>query len=136
MDLDLSWEKKALIGLGVIALIIVIYAYNPLHSPGEVIVQNDTPAPQPLRTMPFTTTSSESNNTTQTNTTSLNITSQQAKEIAAETGLRTGEPASGSIKINNETISVWIVPLYKQNKLEKEVYVNKVNGNIVATKEF
>lgn len=84
----------------------------------------------PFNTSSNTDTSSNSNNSLQ------NITSQEAKEIAKEVGLRTGEPNSGTIEINNVTINVWIVSLYKQNKLVKEVYVNKEDGNIVTTKEF
>lgn len=133
MDLDLSWEKKLLIIFGVLALIIIIYAYNPFQETPEVLVHNQTYFPSQPITMPFNTSSGNESN--QTNGT-VTITSQQAKEIATEPNFTTGEPTSGTINLNNEVVAVWVVPLYQQNKLKKEVYVSKVNGNIVATREF
>lgn len=135
MDIEISWEKKVLIFLGIIALVIVIYAYNPFQGTREVIVANESTTPQTPRTMPFNVSSNDNNNTNQTPN-NVNITSQQAKEIASLPGFRTGEPVSGTLKVNNENVPVWIVPLYQENKLAKEVYVNRTDGIIVATKEF
>lgn len=84
----------------------------------------------------FNNTINNTTNTTNTNnTTSLNITADKAKEIAQEEGFIAGQPSQGSILINNQTVPVWIVPLYKDANVAKEVYVDIATGNIVATRE-
>lgn len=134
MDLDLTWEQKALIGVGVIVVIILIYAYGPFNSTPEANVMNDTSVPvSNPQLLPVN--SPSGNNSSNTNVT-VNITAQKAKEIAALQGYVTGTPAPGSIVINNQTVFVWIVPLSLNSKLAKEVYVDKTNGNIVATRDI
>jgi hypothetical protein len=136
MDWDFrewSWEKKALIGVAAIALIIIIYAYNPFApKPLGNVTNNVTPyiEPQPV---PFNTSTSNNSSNSSGNFT---ISKQQAKEIAKLPGYMTGDPTTGSVIINNQTITVWIVPLYKNNKLAKDVYVNSVDGIIVGTKDY
>jgi len=134
LDLDLTWEQKALIGVGVIVVIILIYAYGPFNSTPEANVMNDTSVPvSNPQLLPVN--SPSGNNSSNTNVT-VNITAQKAKEIAALQGYVTGTPAPGSIVINNQTVFVWIVPLSLNSKLAKEVYVDKTNGNIVATRDI
>jgi hypothetical protein len=135
MDLDLTWEQKGLIGVGVVVLVILIYAYGPFTPSTDVIENNNTTTivaePQLL---PINTPANE-NSSNNNGSVSLNITSQKAKEIASLPGYRTGNPSTGSIIINNETVFVWIVPLYQNNILAKDVYVDKSSGNIVATND-
>ncbi|MDI6644063.1 MAG: peptidase [Methanobacteriaceae archaeon] len=135
MDLELTWEKKALIAVGVIILIILIYAYGPFQSTPEVQIVNQTEQPSTVQTMPFPQPNS-TNNTNDTNNTDFKITKEQAQRIAEEPGYTTGEPTQGTININNKEIQVWIVPLLKNEKVEKEVYVDAENGSIVATKQL
>lgn len=147
VDLGPGWEKKALIVLGILTLIIVIYAYNPFQSTGDVEVQNqttettetpvETPAPQPA----------VSDNTTSDNTTNINITNEtngtfqisadEAKKIVttSNSGYTAGEPTQGTVTINNNAISVWIVPLMKNNIVSKKVYVDATSGTIVGNEE-
>jgi len=134
MDQELTWEKKALIVLGFITLIIIIYAYNPFQSTPEVQIVNQTEQPSTVQTMPFPKPNS-TNNTNETNNTDFNITKEQAQRIAEEPGYTTEEPTQGTININNKEVPVWIVPLSKNDKVEKEVYVDAENGSIVATKQ-
>ncbi|GAB4316303.1 MAG: hypothetical protein Kow0019_16870 [Methanobacteriaceae archaeon] len=134
MDQELTWEKKALIVLGFITLIIIIYAYNPFQSTPEVQIVNQTEQPSTVQTMPFPQPNS-TNNTNETNNTDFKITKEQAQRIAEEPGYTTGEPTQGTININNKEVPVWIVPLSKNDRVEKEVYVDAENGSIVATKQ-
>ena len=134
MDIDLTWEQKALIGVGVVVLIILIYAYGPFNMTPEVNVQNTTSTPvSNPQLLPVNSPENSSNNTTNG---TITITKQKAKEIASLPGYRTGDPSAGSIVINNQTVSVWIVPLYLNGKMTKEVYVDTANGSIVATRDF
>ncbi len=132
MDIDLSWEQKALIGVGVVVVIILIYAYGPFNSQPEVNVTNDTSFPMSNPQLLPVNSPSNNNSSNNTNVT-VNITAQKAKEIAvaAWPGYVAGSPT----EINNQTVFVWIVPLSLNNKLAKEVYVDKTNGNIVATRD-
>ncbi|MDO9045217.1 MAG: hypothetical protein Q7U35_07915 [Methanobacteriaceae archaeon] len=135
MDIDLSWEQKALIGVGVVVVIILIYAYGPFNSQPEVNVTNDTSFPiSNPQLIPVN--SPSGNNSSNNANVTVNITAQKAKEIAALPGYVTGTPTPGSIVINNQTVSVWIVPLSLNSKIVKEVYVDKTNGNIVATRDI
>jgi hypothetical protein len=136
MDIDLSWEQKALIGIGVVAIIILVYAYFPFNlSSNDVNVTNNSSAPVSNPQLLPVNSPSGNNSSNNTNVT-VNITAQKAKEIAALPGYGTGTPTDGSIVINNQTVFVWIVPLSLNNKLAKEVYVDKTNGNIVATRDI
>jgi hypothetical protein len=136
LDLDLTWEQKALIGVGAVVLVLLIYAYGPFNFTSDVNMQNNTSSipvsnPQLLPVnSPFGNNSSNNANVT------VNITVQKAKEIAALPGYVTGTPTPGSIVINNQTVSVWIVPLSLNGKLAKDVYIDKTNGNIVATRDI
>jgi hypothetical protein len=131
---DLSWEQKALIAVGAIALVVLIYAYNPFAPQPSGNVTNDSTPYMAPQGVPFNTTTS--NTTSNSSEGNFTISKLQAKEIAKENGYITGDPSKGTVNINNETISVWIVPLYKNNKVAKDVYVNSVSGIIVGTKEY
>lgn len=163
MDLDLSnlsWEQKALIGVGVIVLIILIYAYAPWNS-SETIIDNTTTAvvddvPAQSNNPSYAPVNQESQNTDEqsvnpdtssstdnnTNTTSTNqektnqINTLQAKEIAAQDGLTAGSPRSGTFKQGNENIPVWIVPLSENNIVIREVYIDKSTGEILTSQEL
>lgn len=130
----MSWEQKALIGVGVVVVIILIYAYGPFNGTPVVNVTNDTSAP--ISNPQLVPVNSPSGNNSSNSNVTVNITAQKAKEIASLPGYVTGTPTSGSIVINNQTVSVWIVPLSLNGKLAKEVYVDKTNGNIVATRDI
>lgn len=135
MDIDLSWEQKALIGVGVVVVIILIYAYGPFNGTPVVNVTNDTSAP--ISNPQLVPVNSPSGNNSSNSNVTVNITAQKAKEIAAAAWPEyvVGSPTDGSIMIN-QTVFVWIVPLSLNNKLAKDVYVDKTNGNIVATRNI
>ncbi|AXV36790.1 MAG: hypothetical protein CIT01_00550 [Methanobacterium sp. BRmetb2] len=135
MDVDLTWEKKALIVVGVITVIILIYAYGPFQFTPEVKIVNQTEQPATVQKMPFPQPSSNNTTINNTNNTDFKITKEQAQRIAEEPGYTTGEPTQGTLTIDNKEVPVWIVPLLKDNRVEKEVYVNAENGNIVGTKQ-
>ena len=139
MDLEPGWEKKALIVLGIIVVIVVVYAFNPFHGNSEVKYSNDsvdnavtTPAPQVVASN-----NSTANNTT-VNTTSNNgtfqISADVAKNIAvgANPGYTAGQPTQGNVNINNSVLSVWIVPI-TQGATSKKIYVDLSTGTIVGS---
>jgi len=132
---DLSWEQRALIGIGVITLVVLLYAYNPFAPRPSGNVTNDIApaiAPQPVPVND----QSSNNSTNSTPEGNFTISKEQAKLIAKESGYKTGDPRAGTIMINNQNVSVWIVPLYINDKMAKEVYVNSITGVIVGRKVF
>ena len=128
MDLPENWEKKALIGVAAILIISVIYALNPFPPTAN----NDTVQQTTTTTIiPFTKINiQKSNNTTNS---SLNITLEQAKNIANQQrpGYTVGNPIPGNVVVNNTNYTVWIVPLSKQNVVSKTIYIDVHTGNIV-----
>ncbi|MGB9979435.1 peptidase [Methanobacterium sp.] len=138
MDLEPGWEKKALIILGIIFVIIAVYAFNPFHSNSNVDVQNesiDTAIATP--TVPVVVNNSTANNTTVNNTTTnstFQISADVAKNIAAgaNPGYTAGQPTQGNVTINNSLKSVWIVPL-TQGSTSKKIYVDLSTGTIVGS---
>jgi hypothetical protein len=145
MDLDLQpgWEKKALIILGVITLIVIIYAFNPFNKP-HMEIDNGTnvtvPAPAELQSAPPVNPANSSLNITKnlTNTTgNFQISSDQAKKIAtdANPGYTAGSPTKANIMINNNNTAVWIVPLMKGSTMHLKIYVDAKTGIIVGTEE-
>lgn len=157
MDLDLSnlsWEQKALIGIGAVVLIILIYAYGPWNmfsSEPANDTANVSVSDVPSDNSPkyASVNQQQSNNNDSTNNPEGNnnsdgfnnqqkttqITTVQAKEIAAQDGLTAGNPRSGTFNRGNETIQVWIVPLSENNVVVKDVYVDKFTGEVVATQD-
>ncbi len=137
MDLEPGWEKKALIIVGIIFIILVIYAYNPFKSTPNVEIANQTtdtavatPAP------PVVTSDNSTNNTSITNETNgtFQISADVAKNIAAgaNSGYTAGQPTQGNVTINNTAFSVWIVPITKAS-ISKKVYVDLSTGTIVGS---
>lgn len=129
------WENKALIVVGVVVLLILIYAFNPFQAKSNVTVGNDSPVPQ-TSTGPTPRTTQDSLNTSNsTNTTGNNtflITAEDAKRIALDgnPGYTAGNPLQGNIVVNQTTIVVWIVPISKQSQ-SKNVYVDVNSGNVI-----
>jgi hypothetical protein len=135
MDLDLTPEKKALIALGVVVLIIAVYAYNPFfQTSNNTTVNNTTPSSPSVVPVPFT--QQGSNNTTSNNTTTNStsqITAGQAQNIAAQanSGYTAGQATQSSITVNGQQTSVWVVPLSKNEAVKKTVYIDSNTGKII-----
>ena len=88
----------------------------------------------------MTTNNSTSNNITVVNVTNgtngtYQISADQAKKIASQSGFTAGEPTKGTIMVNNNNISVWIVPLLKGTVVTKRIYVDSVTGVVVGSEE-
>lgn len=138
MDLEPGWEKKALIVLGIIFVIIAVYAFNPFHSNSNVEYQNGTADNGVVTpTAPVATGNSTANNTTANNTTNngtFQISADVAKNIAsgAYPGYTAGQPTQGNVTINNTLYSVWIVPV-TQASITKKVYVDLSTGTVVGS---
>ena len=137
MDLKPGWEKKALIIIGIIFIILVIYAYNPFKSTPNVEIANQTtdaavttPAP------PVVISDNSTNNTSITNETNgtFQISADVAKNIAsgANPGYTAGQPTQGNVTINNSVFSVWIVPI-TQASISKKIYVDISTGTIIGS---
>lgn len=142
MDLEPGWEKKALIILAIVTVIIVVYAYGPFKGDVKAEVQNNTFKAPITSPAPSTTVT---NNTTNSSITSVNITggvngtyqitADQAKKIASQPGLTAGQPTKGNVAVNNNNIPVWIVPLMKGNIVTKRIYVDGTTGIIIGSEE-
>jgi uncharacterized membrane protein YkoI len=133
MDLD-GWEKKVLLFIIVIVLLIGVYAFNPFRpasnntTPTQTVKSTDTPIP-----FNVVTNNNSGNNTTGNNT--YKITPDQAKNIAlqANPGYTASTPLQGSIVINGTSVTVYIVTLTKSGEASKTVYVDVNTGNIIST---
>ena len=140
MDLKEGWEIKALIGVGVVVLLIIIYAYFVpfLGTPDTNTTQNQVTT-TPVVPVPFS--QPVNNNSTSNNNSTVNgnftITADQAIKIALNTnqGYSAGTTTQGNIIINGTTYSVWIVPINNPNANppSKTVFVDGVNGKILQT---
>ncbi|MDI6724790.1 MAG: peptidase [Methanobacterium sp.] len=142
--LEPGWEKKALIILGLVVLVITVYAFNPFSEKPEIEVHDgpvNTPVTTPQQSPVISNNSNASDNTTNITITNgsngtFQISADQAKQIALNSnpGYMAGDPTQGTITLNNEAISVWIVPLMKGSKPSMEVYVDSATGMVVGTK--
>jgi hypothetical protein len=135
MDLDLKegWEKKALIIIAVIVIIIFAYAFNPFKSTGNVTSYNQSSEPQPTTTQVAQTPSTSNNSSNNgNNSVSTLINADQAKAIAesANKGYKASDPMQGNVVINGTTIAVWIVPM-KSGMSSRTVYVDITTGRVV-----
>jgi hypothetical protein len=132
-----GWEKKALIVMGVVVLIILVYAFNPFHAKTNLTGNNDSAVPQTV-SVPTTTfntgTENSTNSTNTTGNTTYLISEDQAKKIAVQgnIGYTAGGPLQGTIVVNQTTVIVWIVPISK-GSISKTVYVDVNTGKIVNT---
>ena len=130
-----SWEKRALIVVGVIFVVTVIYAFGPFSF--QTAPANDTlnqTSPQTITPIPFPQKAASANNTTNgsNSTNSTQISAEQAKNIAAQMnpGYAIGQPTQQSLSVNGTTYSVWAVPL-SQNGISKTIYIDINTGIIV-----
>lgn len=132
MDLNEGWEKKALIGLGALVVIIVLYAY---FAPFGGTPDNTT-QPQVTSTgtvTPVTFVSPTNNNTTNSSLSgNFTITAVQAQQIAqnANLGFTGSTPTQANIAFNGTQHSVWIVQL-SNGTSSKTVYVDASSGSIL-----
>ncbi len=130
---DLRWEYKALGLIVLIGLSITAYSYLSMGGGERVSLSNNSveqqPEPAPLPFPEYNSTGSEENNTG-------NITAEEAREIAAESGYTAGDPTMGSININGTQILVWVVPLQRGGKTVREVYVRLEDGEILGSRDF
>ncbi|NYB52867.1 MAG: PepSY domain-containing protein [Methanobacteriaceae archaeon] len=130
-----GWEKKALIVLGVVVLIILVYAFNPFQPKTNLTGDNGAITPQPSN-IPTNTPSPPTNVSTNTSNSSGNmsfvISEEQAKKIALQgnSGYKAGDPLQGTVVVNQTTVVVWIVPLSK-NSQTKTVYVDVNSGKVI-----
>lgn len=130
-----GWEKKALIVMGVVVFIILVYAYNPFYArtniTGNVDSQIAPVSPVPVTT-PNTGTVSSNNSTNSSDNVNYLISEEQAKKIALQgnSGFRAGQPIQGTVVVNQTTTVVWIVPITKASQ-SKNVYVDVNTGKIV-----
>ena len=134
MDLKDGWEKKALIGIGVVILIIIIYAYFiPFSGTPEPTLQSNQSSSIPATPIPYSV-PAVNNSTSNNSTTSGNftLTANQAKNIAQDAfpNYTIGTPTfQNNININGTAYSVWVIPI-SLNSTSKTVYIDN-SGAIV-----
>ncbi len=141
MDLKDGWEKKALIGVGVLVVVIIFYIYFiPYY--GTPTTSNTTQntsqvSPSPAVPIPYSqqiaNNGSSSNNSTISGNFSLSATQAQNIALNANQGYSAGTPTQGNVAINGTAYSVWIVPITKTNTQTKTVYVDATSGSILQT---
>ena len=134
MDLKDGWEKKALIGLGVVVVLIIIYAYFVPFS-GTPDTNVSTNQPVPAQVVPLTYTKPVVNNSTSTtnNTTSNVNNTANIKSIVqtAYPDYTIGTPVyQNSININGTTYAAWEVLITKTNNPSYKIYVDYL-GRII-----
>lgn len=134
MDLKEGWEKKALIGIGIVFVIIIAYAYFVPFSgtPEPAPVQNQV-APVNVVPVPYTTApqnNSTANNST-TNTTMLSAAQAQNIALNAYPGYTAGAPTQENDTINGTNYNVWKVPISKPNSPSLTVFIDSASGRIV-----
>ncbi|TMS40324.1 MAG: peptidase [Methanobacterium sp.] len=130
MDLPDNWETKALIIIGAVFILTVIYALNPFQgTPTNNTTMEQTPSEPTI--IPFP--ENERKNDTNNSTNNTKITEEDAKRIAGQAypDYTVGTPLQGSVNVNSTNYFVWIVPLTKDNTASKTIYIDVDNGNIV-----
>jgi hypothetical protein len=134
MDLPADWEKKALIIVGIVVIIIIAYAFNPFKSQPNITANNQDVNVIPTVAMPFDQSSSNStmNSINGTFNGTGELTMEQATNIAlqANPGYTSGETSKETMVINGVTISVWKVTLTKSGSPSKTLYINVISGKI------
>ena len=134
MDLKDGWEKKALIGVGVVILIIIVYAYFiPFSGTPEPSLQSNQVTSTPVTPLPYSV-PVVNNSTSNNSTTSGNftLTADQAKNIAlnAFPNYTIGTPTfQNNININGTIYSAWVIPI-TLNSTSKTVYIDN-SGAII-----
>ena len=136
MDLEDGWEKKALIGVGVVVLIIIVYAYFiPFSGTPDPTLQTNQVSATPATPIPYSV-PAVNNSTSNNSSTSGNftLTADQAKNIAlnAYPNYTIGTPTyQNNININGTFYSAWVVPI-TLNNTSKTVYIDN-SGAIIQT---
>lgn len=136
MDLKDGWEKKALIGVGIVVLIIIIYAYFiPFSGTPEPTLQSNQTSTTQATPIPYSI-PAVNNSTSNNSSTSGNftLTADQAKNIAlnAYPNYTIGTPTyQNNININGTFYSAWVVPI-TLNNTSKTVYIDN-SGSIIQT---
>ncbi|MTK63542.1 MAG: peptidase [Methanobacterium sp.] len=133
MDMKEGWEKKALIGLGVVVVIIVLYAYfAPYNGTADNTSQPQVTSTGTVTPVTFVSPSNNNNTTNSSLNGNFTITAAQAQQIAqnANGGFTSSTPTQANINFNGTQHSVWIVPL-SNGTASKTVYVDASNGNIL-----
>ena len=134
MDLKDGWEKKALLGVGVIILIIIFYAYFiPYYGTPEPSLQTNQVSTTPAAPLPYYV-PAVNNSTSNNSTTSGNftLTADQAKNIAlnAFPNYIIGAPTfQNNLNINGTIYSAWVIPV-TLNGTSKTVYIDN-SGSII-----
>ncbi len=131
MDLKDGWEKKALIGVGVVVLVIIVYAYFvPFSGTPDNITPNNPTSPSPVvpvqYSMPASNNSNSNSSTNVNNSASIiNITRTAYPDYTI------GTPAyQNSVSVNGTPYdNVWVVPITKPGS-SLTVYVD-YTGRIV-----
>ncbi len=132
MDLKEGWERKALIGLGIAFVIIILYAY---FAPFGGTPDNTSQPQVTTGTVTPITFMSPTNNNTTTNSTlngNFTLTAQQAQQIAqnANQGFTISSTTQANIAFNGTQHSVWILAM-NNGTTSKTVYVDATSGTIL-----
>ncbi len=134
MDLKEGWEKKALIGLGAVVLIIILYAYfAPYNGTTDNITQPQVTSTGTATPLNFVSPSNNNNTTNSTLNGNFTITAAQAQQIAlnANSGFTISSTTQANINFNGTQHSAWILGM-SNGTVSKTVYVDAANGNILA----
>lgn len=133
MDLPQNWEKKALIVVGVVLIVIVIYSFNPFPAtPTNTTTVEQAPSGPTVVPFPKKDNSNSTDNNTSTNS-SFKITADDAKRIAeqANPGYTVDATTPETEPINGTNYFVYIVTLTKENEVSKTIYIDADTGIIV-----
>jgi len=85
MDLPEDWEKKALIVVGIVVIILLVYVFNPFKSEPNITANNESVNVNPVVNMPF---DQASSNSTNFNNGTSNVTSELTMEQATNIALQ------------------------------------------------
>jgi uncharacterized iron-regulated membrane protein len=134
MDLKEGWEKKALIVLGAVVLIIILYAYfGPYNGTPDNLTQPQVTSTGTATPLTFVSPSNNNNTTNSTLNGNFTITAAQAQQIAlnANSGFTISSTTQANINFNGTQHSAWILAM-SNGTASKTVYVDAANGNILA----
>lgn len=134
MDIKEGWEKKALIGIGIVFFIIIVYAYFVPFSgtPEPTPVQNQV-APVNVVTVPYTNPSQNNSTANNSSANSTLLSAAQAQNIAlnAYPGYTAGTPTQENDTINGTNYNVWKVPISKPSSPSLTIFIDAASGRIV-----
>ncbi len=133
MDLKEGWEKKALIGLGAVVVIIILYSYfAPNTGTPDNITQPQVTSTGSVTPVTFVS-PSNNNSTNSTINGNFTLTAAQAQQIAtnANPGYTISSTNQANIAINGTQYSAWILSM-SNGTSSKTVYINAANGNILT----